>query len=754
MNRKKTIGIIMTMCLMLLTAGSIYALECNSAPPDSPVKLIFIHHSCGENWLTDDNGGLGTALRDNNYFVSDTNYGWGPNSIGDNTDIGHWYDWFAGSDSSLYLNALYNESSKSGDFYSRMSHDPGGENEIIMFKSCFPNSYLSGNPGDPTTGSSNPLRSEGSWSENMTVANAKGIYNDILSYFATRQDKLFIVVTAPPQAAADTDAAHAANARALNNWLVNDWLKNYPYSNVGVFDFYNVLTSNSGTSSISDAGKESGNHHRCRNGIVQHVQTVNSNMSAYPTDDSHPSAAGNRKAAEEYIGILNTYYQRWQKQAPPEETETGYAVTNDLRIRAVIQTEEKGAIEAVWQEGGRDLTNAGDQVIWGYFYASPDDVSWGSSQNPDLFVKIWLDHNGRLDVNFFHVSVPNIDVYSEYKGLASKAGTTTMDVRYIRQWYENNQTYMEKNEEDGNPQEGDSTNGNPSGYDTVNALKIGAVINIEGGSPIEAVWHKGGGGATESGDQVLWGHFYASPDAVSWGSENNPDLFVKIWFDHSGRVDVNFFHVSVPDIEVYSALPGDGAYNNAGTTLMANRYIRHEYMRYELVSLETDYGDIVMWLYNQTPLHKANFLRLVKAGFYDNTIFHRVINDFVVQGGMPRNDWAGTPDLINAEITDDLTHVYGAVGAARTADEVNPERKSSGSQFYIVEDANGEHGLDTAYTVFGQVIHGMDAVGAIAEVKTNSSGLPLENVYLRKAEILMLTAEQLEKDYNVILNFQ
>ncbi|HAO22956.1 MAG TPA: hypothetical protein DCQ37_22400 [Desulfobacteraceae bacterium] len=313
MNCKKTIGIIMTMCLMLLTAGSIYALECNSAPPDSPVKLIFIHHSSGENWLTDDNGGLGTALRDNNYFVSDTNYGWVPNSIGDNTDIGHWYDWFAGPDSSLYLNALYNESSKSGDFYSRMSHDPGGENEIIMFKSCFPNSYLRGNPQDPPTTGNNPLYGQGYDSEFMTVANAKGIYNDILTYFTSKQDKLFIVITAPPQGAFETDAEHAANARAFNNWLVNDWLKNYPYRNVAVFDFYNVLTSNGGNPDTNDAGQETGNHHRWHNGSVQHIQTLSNNMSSYPSGDSHPSAAGGQKAAAEFVPLLNYFYNLWKQ---------------------------------------------------------------------------------------------------------------------------------------------------------------------------------------------------------------------------------------------------------------------------------------------------------------------------------------------------------------------------------------------------------------------------------------------------------
>ena len=82
----------------------------NPAPPAAPVKLIFIHHSTGQAWLEDGHGGLGIALRDNNYFVSDTNYGWGPSSIGDSTDLGHWWTWFRGSSSATYLSALYAES--------------------------------------------------------------------------------------------------------------------------------------------------------------------------------------------------------------------------------------------------------------------------------------------------------------------------------------------------------------------------------------------------------------------------------------------------------------------------------------------------------------------------------------------------------------------------------------------------------------------------------------------------------------------
>ena len=262
-------------------------------------------------------------------------------------------------------------------------------------------------------------------------------------------------------------------------------------------------------------------------------------------------------------------------------TAGGHMVTSELWIRAVINTEEKGPIEAVWQKGGEDTTDRGDRVIWGHFYASPSDVTWGSQDNPDLFVKVWFDVSGRIDVNYFHVSVPDIEVYSDfpYDGTPDEQGTTTMDWRYIRQYYQNGQSYSEENYEDGYPPAGYWPTGDPSGYLTINDLRIGSIINTVEKGPIDALWRLGGQDTTSRGDQVVWGHFYASPTDVTWGSENNPDLFVKIWFDVSGRVDVNFFHVSVPDIEVYSDLPNDNNYDNQGTTIMSNRYIRHEYWR-------------------------------------------------------------------------------------------------------------------------------------------------------------------------------
>ncbi len=256
-----------------------------------------------------------------------------------------------------------------------------------------------------------------------------------------------------------------------------------------------------------------------------------------------------------------------------------YMATTDLQIRAVINTVEKGPVDAVWQKGGEDTTSRGDRVIWGHFYASPSDVTWGSLNNPDLFVKIWYDVSGRVDVNFFHVSVPDITVYSDYPfdGTVDEQGTTTMSRRYIRQYYEGGQSNSEDNYEDGLPASGYLQTGDPVGYITINNLGFGSMINTVEKGPVEAVWRFGGQDTTTRGDQVIWGHFYASPTDVTWGSSDNPDLYVKIWSDVSGRIDVNFFHVSVPDIEVYSDYPDDGIYDQTGTTIMADRYIRHEY---------------------------------------------------------------------------------------------------------------------------------------------------------------------------------
>ena len=119
--------------------------------------------------------------------------------------------------------------------------------------------------------------------------------------------------------------------------------------------------------------------------------------------------------------------------------------------------------------------------------------------------------------------------------------------------------------------------GNPTGYRIKDNLRIGVVIQTEDKGPIDGIWRKGGDDITDRGDEVIWGYFYASPDIMSWGSEENPDLFVKIWFDVSGNIYINYFHASVPNIEVYSDYPNNGKYDQKGTTTNQDRYIRHSF---------------------------------------------------------------------------------------------------------------------------------------------------------------------------------
>src|SRR5204863_5372392 len=132
----------------------------------------------------------------------------------------------------------------------------------------------------------------------------------------------------------------------------------------------------------------------------------------------------------------------------------------------------------------------------------------------------------------------------------------------------------------------------------------------------------------------------------------------------------------------------------------------------DLISMKTKFGEMVMCLYDLTPKHKANFLSLTEQHFFDSTTFHRIVPNFVIQGGDPNskdsdptNDGTGGPGYtIPAEINSLLKHDYGAVGAAR---DNNPQKASNGSQFYIVVNPSGDHNLDGNYTVFGMVIQGM-----------------------------------------------
>jgi peptidyl-prolyl cis-trans isomerase B (cyclophilin B) len=175
------------------------------------------------------------------------------------------------------------------------------------------------------------------------------------------------------------------------------------------------------------------------------------------------------------------------------------------------------------------------------------------------------------------------------------------------------------------------------------------------------------------------------------------------------------------------------------------------------VLIHTDMGDIKIALYNDTPKHRDNFVKLAKNGFYNGSIFHRVIKGFMVQGGGAPAGLPEMSDRVPAEFVPAHIHKKGALAAARQGDQVNPKKESSGSQFYIVQGSpvtaqqldqfdqkrnvkytpeqrktyttiGGTPFLDGDYTVFGEVIEGLDVIDKIAAVKTGGGDKPVKDI--------------------------
>lgn len=160
-----------------------------------------------------------------------------------------------------------------------------------------------------------------------------------------------------------------------------------------------------------------------------------------------------------------------------------------------------------------------------------------------------------------------------------------------------------------------------------------------------------------------------------------------------------------------------------------------------IVRIKTRFGNIDVELFYDTPLHRANFIYLVKQDYFDETFFHRVSEGFVIQGGNSDN-----PDtnrkrhqigdfLIPSEFEAGHRHVRGALAAAKYAEQ-NVSKASSPFEFYIVQDPDGAHHLNNDHTVFGRVISGMDVVDKINKVETDESEWPLTNIHILEAEIL------------------
>lgn len=179
----------------------------------------------------------------------------------------------------------------------------------------------------------------------------------------------------------------------------------------------------------------------------------------------------------------------------------------------------------------------------------------------------------------------------------------------------------------------------------------------------------------------------------------------------------------------------------------------------KIIEIKTSFGSMYMWLYKETPLHRANFLALADTNYFDSTTFHRIVKNFVIQGGDPNskdkdttNDGIGGPPwTISSEIdSSKFKHVYGAVGAARTPDSVNPLRASNGSQFYIVIPTMGTPNLDGKYTVFGQIIKGMDVANIIVAQPNNpTTNRPYKDIKM-VVNVLDKTLQQIKDEYNFV----
>ncbi|HSE66004.1 MAG TPA: peptidylprolyl isomerase, partial [Gemmatimonadales bacterium] len=145
---------------------------------------------------------------------------------------------------------------------------------------------------------------------------------------------------------------------------------------------------------------------------------------------------------------------------------------------------------------------------------------------------------------------------------------------------------------------------------------------------------------------------------------------------------------------------------------------------YPVGRIRTPLGEILFYLYPETPHHRDSFIKLAGEHYWDSLTFNRVIKNFVAQGGCPDTPegFKGSPYNLAPEFNDSLRHVYGAVGAGR---DDNPEKLSAGCQFYIVANKDGLQRLDGNYTVYGQVFKGMDVVEKIVSVAKDSTDTPL-----------------------------
>lgn len=211
----------------------------------------------------------------------------------------------------------------------------------------------------------------------------------------------------------------------------------------------------------------------------------------------------------------------------------------------------------------------------------------------------------------------------------------------------------------------------------------------------------------------------------------------------------------------------------------------------KIIEIKTDYGNIYIWLYKDTPIHRENFLKLAGENFFDSTMFHRVIQNFMIQGGDPYSKMADKMDSLgeggpgyelDAEFRENHWHKRGVIAAARNGDDVNPLKRSAGSQFYIVQgkrmteedmkknlkrvqkgtmdttfqftkkqkefymNVGGTPWLDKQYTVFGEVIRGMEVVDKIAAVEKIPVDRPKTDIRM-DINIIEMSKKELKKEF-------
>lgn len=206
---------------------------------------------------------------------------------------------------------------------------------------------------------------------------------------------------------------------------------------------------------------------------------------------------------------------------------------------------------------------------------------------------------------------------------------------------------------------------------------------------------------------------------------------------------------------------------------------------FQYVKITTSKGECIIRLYNETPLHRDNFIKLAREGYYNGTLFHRVIKSFMIQGGDPDSRYAQPDSLLGeggpgytipAEFKPDLFHKKGVLAAAREGDDVNPAKASSGSQFYIVQGkvftdsmlnvleekrlkfkipedqrqvyktVGGTPHLDRNYTVYGEVVKGLEMIDTIAGEPTEKANRPVNDIKMSIKVLTKREAKKLEKE--------